>query len=246
MTRLTADWTAAGLGAPVVLRLAGHLDVPSVPMLNDALIRCLADEPDLVVLDFTAVSSVNRDGTTALPSLADRARAWPGASLVLAGASGEVGAVLSDVVRLPVYPTVLAALARADGGGQAGSRVRLALEPSTSAAATARRLIDKVCLEWNLLTLRDTARLIVTELVSNAVRHAATAIQVTVSHTDDAIHIGVRDHSTAPARRGDPVPPTVEGGRGLLVVDLMSRAWGTTPTHDGKAVWATLSSAFVT
>jgi hypothetical protein len=38
------------------------------------------------------------------------------------------------------------------------------------------------------------------------------------------------------------VPPTVEGGRGLIVVDLMSRAWGTTPTRDGKVVWASLAA----
>jgi signal transduction histidine kinase len=146
---------------------------------------------------------------------------------------------------LSVYPDVFTALARADGGRTAGPRIRLPLQPTSSAAATARKMMDEACGQWGVAPLRDTARLIVTELVSNAVRHAATALEVSLACADDAVHISVRDYSRTMPHRGEPVPPTVEGGRGLLVVDLMSRAWGTTATHDGKVVWASLATPFV-
>jgi two-component sensor histidine kinase len=87
---------------------------------------------------------------------------------------------------------------------------------------------------------------VVTELVSNAVRHgtvaASAAVEVTLTRGVGAVYVSVRDRSRRLPKPGGPVPPTVEGGRGLLVVGIMSRAWGATPTVDGKVVWATLST----
>jgi anti-sigma regulatory factor (Ser/Thr protein kinase) len=118
----------------------------------------------------------------------------------------------------------------------------LRLEPTTSAAAIARRLVDRACREWGLPALRDPARLVVTELVSNAVRHARTPLAVCVSRADDAVNIHVGDRSpTVPTPYG-PVEPTREGGRGLHVVATMSQAWGFTRTPTGKVVWARLAT----
>jgi anti-sigma regulatory factor (Ser/Thr protein kinase) len=100
------------------------------------------------------------------------------------------------------------------------ARLRLGLSPVDSAAATARRLVDRAVAQWGLPTLRDTARLVVTELVSNAVRHgtatATAAVEVTLARRGDAVYVSVRDRSHRPPRPGGPVPATVEGGRGLL------------------------------
>jgi anti-anti-sigma regulatory factor len=247
VTGLTADVTAAGSATPAVLRLPGSLDPQAALDLQDAVARCLTGEPDLVVLDLADVTTVTADAVTILSALADRAAAWPGATVALGGASPEVETALTAAgvpEHLPLFPSVLAAVARARSvrwGGPA--RVRLGLRPTASAAATARRVVDQVSAQWGVPGLRDTARLIVTELVSNAVRHATTELEVGLSYSGGAVHISVRDHSKTPPRRGGPVPPTVEGGRGLIVVDLMSRAWGTTPTHDGKVVWASLATA---
>jgi anti-anti-sigma regulatory factor/anti-sigma regulatory factor (Ser/Thr protein kinase) len=249
MTGLTAEAEAAGPGLPVVLRVAGQLDPESAPVLHRALALCLVAEPEVVVLDFAGVTRAGEDAIAAFVLLADRARAWPGATLVLGGANPAVAALLAraGVARhVPVYPSVVAALAgaraaRTDDGTQ---RIRLSLPPVDSAAATARRLVDRLCAQWGLPGLRDTARLVATELVSNAVRHATTALELTLSRRADAVYISVRDHSPTLPRRGEVVPaPTDEGGRGLLVVDRMSRAWGSTPTADGKVVWASLATA---
>jgi anti-sigma regulatory factor (Ser/Thr protein kinase) len=164
------------------------------------------------------------------------------AMLVAAGAAGH----------LPGFPSVPAAVRGAQAirasarEHENGKRLFLGLAAIDSAAASARRLVDRACFQWGLPALRDTARLIVTELVSNAVRHgtvtAPAAVEVTLARRAGAVYVSVRDCSRRLPRPGGPVPPTVEGGRGLLVVGQMSRAWGATPTVDGKVVWASLAT----
>jgi signal transduction histidine kinase len=240
MTRLTAEATSSVPDSTVVLRLTGSLDRTSASVLYDALDRCLPGEPQLIVLDLSALADAADNAVDAFGRLADQAFAWPGSSVVLSAPGPAVAALLARTARrLPVYPTVEEALAATETWD--ADRMTLLLGPEVSAAATARRLIDRTLGTWGLSTLRDPARLVVTELVSNAVRHAGTALEVSLSRRPDAIHLSVRDRSTRPPRPGGPVAPTVEGGRGLLVVDLLSRAWGTTPVPDGKVVWASLS-----
>jgi anti-anti-sigma regulatory factor len=266
MTRLTAEANTAGPGSTVVLRLTGSLDLGSAPVLYDALTRCLPAEPPLIVVDLSALTDADADAVGAFGRVADQARAWPGSSLVLGGALPAVAALLARAQRrVPVFPTVADALAdpaliepalvepalvepalvaeekSAAGGSDGPDRLTLAMGREVSAASKARRLIDRTLAAWGLTVLRDPARLVITELVSNAVRHARTALEISVALQPDAIHLSVRDHNPAPPRLGGPVAPTVEGGRGLLVVDLLARAWGTTPTLDGKVVWATLT-----
>jgi hypothetical protein len=252
MTGLTADVDAAAPGQPVVLRVAGILEPHTAPVLHEALTKALCTEPEIVALDFTKVT-VAEGAEGHLLTLADQAYAWPGATVVIGGASRALSASLLGAGlapgSLPNFPTLADAIAGAAviRARQAQApRLRVGLSPIESAASTARRLVDKACVQWGLPALRDTARLVVTELVSNAVRHgtvaASAAVEVTLTRGVGAVYVSVRDRSRRLPKSGGPVPPTVEGGRGLLVVGLMSRAWGATPTVDGKVVWATLST----
>jgi len=141
-----------------------------------------------------------------------------------------------------VFDSVAEAMAGPLAAPPGLGRLTLDLGPEVSAAATARRLVDRAVDDWDLTALRDPARLVMTELVSNAVRHAGTSLAISLALQQDAVHLSVRDHDPSlPVLRG-PVAPTVEGGRGLLVVELLSRAWGITPTPDGKVVWASLAT----
>jgi len=81
------------------------------------------------------------------------------------------------------------------------------------------------------------AEIVVTELVENAVRHSRSACDVTVELASDTLTIGVGDRGRRPPRLQRPAPLTA-GGRGLLLVDRISRRWGYAPTWDGKVVWA--------
>ncbi len=96
-----------------------------------------------------------------------------------------------------------------------------------------------------LVTDTDAATLVVSELVANAVVHAAgdvEPIELTLDADGACLRIEVLDH--------DPSPPTLpahapgadgEGGRGLLIVDRVADRWGWRPLPgDGKRVWCDL------
>jgi len=84
----------------------------------------------------------------------------------------------------------------------------------------------------------ETARLLVTELVTNSVRHGPTGRKATVElHVGverDLLRIEVADRSTTPARRK---PPTHEGGYGLALVDAMASRWDAGPQNGRNVTW---------
>jgi len=83
--------------------------------------------------------------------------------------------------------------------------------------------------------------IISSELVANAVLHARTECRLTVQLDARGLTIAVRDHRPGGISRR---PPSIDAtnlrGLGLFVVDRLSRSWGTSPTADGKTVWALL------
>jgi hypothetical protein len=91
--------------------------------------------------------------------------------------------------------------------------------------------------EWSLSALDDTVSLLVTELVSNGVRHARTPLELALSFDGSCLRIAVTD--------GDPRPPVARvrqeltvGGWGLALVDSLSTEWGTDVDRArGKTVW---------
>jgi anti-sigma regulatory factor (Ser/Thr protein kinase) len=87
----------------------------------------------------------------------------------------------------------------------------------------------------------EPAELIVSELVTNTVRHARTRADLSLTRTARNLHLAVRDYSPDPARLVGPPDPARPGGRGLLIVAAMATNWGSIPTGDGKVTWASLS-----
>jgi anti-sigma regulatory factor (Ser/Thr protein kinase) len=78
--------------------------------------------------------------------------------------------------------------------------------------------------------------LCISEVVTNAVRHARTVARMTVSRQDDILTIEVADGSLEmPVKR----PPSFVAatGRGLRILDQLATRWGTRRTPDGKVVW---------
>jgi two-component sensor histidine kinase len=104
-------------------------------------------------------------------------------------------------------------------------------------AAEARRFSLTALAEWDLATLGDTVSLLVTELVSNGVRHAQTSLELVLSFDGQCLRIAVTD--------GDPRPPVTRtreklsvGGWGLTLVESLSTQWGTDiDDAQGKTVW---------
>ncbi|MBL1112934.1 SpoIIE family protein phosphatase [Streptomyces sp. 110] len=110
------------------------------------------------------------------------------------------------------------------------------LPPDPSVVATVRGEVAARLAAWGLDEAVFTTELVVSELVTNAVRHARTPLRLKVIH-DRGLICEVTDGSiTAPhlrrARTFD------EGGRGLFLVAQLAQRWGTRYTRDGKTIWA--------
>lgn len=89
----------------------------------------------------------------------------------------------------------------------------------------------------------DHAVLVLSELVTNAILHAGGADRIVVACDDSAIHINVHDHGREPALPRHDNPAV--GGRGLHIVARLTDRWGSSPSGDGKDVWATLPRVLI-
>jgi PAS domain S-box-containing protein len=110
------------------------------------------------------------------------------------------------------------------------------LPADPAAVAGARRQVAERLANWGLDDAAFTTELVVSELVTNAIRHAESPIQLRLIR-DRTLICEVSDgSSTAPhlrrARAFD------EGGRGLLLVSRLTQRWGTRQAPHGKTIWA--------
>ncbi|MFC8511708.1 ATP-binding protein [Streptomyces sp. NPDC057257] len=129
------------------------------------------------------------------------------------------------------------------GGAPAERRFRFELAAHPGSPAQARRLTRARLNGWSVCEdTCDTAALVITELVTNALVHTASSLIVCELHDgEDLVRIAVRDEGCAP---GVPHPsrarPEEEHGRGLLLIDAMCHAWGAHEHGPGLLVWAEL------
>ncbi|WP_406456920.1 SpoIIE family protein phosphatase [Streptomyces sp. NBC_00876] len=115
---------------------------------------------------------------------------------------------------------------------------QLALDPRE--VSRARRLVRGRLLDWDLPHAVEAAELMVSELVTNAVKHGRTHhIGFRLVRTD-ALLCEVSDDEPAPAALLG-VTAHDEFGRGLVVVSSLAREWGTSTTARGKTVWFELA-----
>lgn len=85
----------------------------------------------------------------------------------------------------------------------------------------------------------DVIELLISELVTNAVVHAASEVDVVLIVDTDRFRIEVSDHDPAPFD-GRPAGDDAESGRGLALVDVLSGTWGVDHSPGGKTVWVEL------
>lgn len=115
----------------------------------------------------------------------------------------------------------------------------LSLTPDLDAAATARRFVRDNRDHLDPSVIAD-AELLVSEIVTNAVRHGAGQVRLRLRLDPPGIGIAIADAGAQmPTPRETPPSPDLPSGRGLLIVDALSSDWGVEP-HDpppGKTVW---------
>lgn len=146
-------------------------------------------------------------------------------------------------------------------------QVCVELPGAARSAGDARAFVADQCRVWKLDAILDDVTLPVSELVTNAVIHARTPLNVTVSLTSSFIEVSVRDRNPRPpvarpvrldlsadieiaAARVADLPEdlrdpalhvgdagSIAAGRGLLIVDAIADEWGVVQLSRGKEVW---------
>ncbi|MFD3682494.1 PAS domain S-box protein [Streptomyces sp. NPDC058613] len=117
--------------------------------------------------------------------------------------------------------------------------VVLAARPSS--VGEGRRFLRSALAAWDGVDdqLCETACLLASELLSNAVSHGCGPVRLRLRRAGRELSVEVCDGSPVlPQARF--APPDAESGRGLLLVDSLAESWGTLPTTEGKAVWFSL------
>ncbi|MFI0714595.1 SpoIIE family protein phosphatase [Streptomyces inhibens] len=109
------------------------------------------------------------------------------------------------------------------------------LRSDPAVVGSARTLAGRQLSEWDMDDLLFTTELIVSELVTNAIRHGTGPITLRLIRQDTLICEVSDASSTSPRLRH--ARTTDEGGRGLFIVAQLTRRWGTRYTPTGKIIW---------
>ncbi|MGW6924848.1 ATP-binding protein [Streptomyces sp. NPDC054950] len=117
--------------------------------------------------------------------------------------------------------------------------------PAVTASIAAARQWVRECVEGFGGPLRQhrmiqTVELLVSELITNAIRHSTGPPLIQLTWNGRLLRIAVSDDSNRrPCMRA--TKNTEPGGFGLQLLERLSHRWGVTPRHPGKTVWAELS-----
>lgn len=112
------------------------------------------------------------------------------------------------------------------------------LPARATSASQARHFVRHHLVEHDMPFLVDDVELVTSELATNALVHARTHFEVTLAACSESVVLQVDDRSrSAPIRVA--AAPLDTSGRGITIVDLLSRDWGVTLRPDGcTSVWA--------
>ena len=129
--------------------------------------------------------------------------------------------------------------------GSVGARTHgaLTLRRHPSEVERGRKHVADACRAYER-DLAETAMLLASELITNALRHGTGEITVLVTPVDGAVRVDVADENPMPPRARN-ARWQDEGGRGLLIVEKLATSWGmeSLPQGRGKSIWFTLRSA---
>jgi anti-sigma regulatory factor (Ser/Thr protein kinase) len=114
--------------------------------------------------------------------------------------------------------------------------VSLELPATTGAPRVARHFTVDTLRRWGADRVIETAELVVSEMVTNAFRHARTGSRLELSENEGCLRIGVVDFGPGGAVKADPDLGDL-GGRGLMLVEAMTRRWGARRNGGEHLVW---------
>ncbi|MEU6239880.1 SpoIIE family protein phosphatase [Streptomyces sp. NPDC047024] len=241
----------AGHPPPVLLHLGGEAEVLRVP--PNAPIGVGGVDFEAVELEAPAgatlllytdglVESRLRDVATGIEQLREKLTAT--ARLTGPGHPPPLEALCDEVLDMlgPGDRDDDIALLAARFDGITSSDVKhWTLDAHDATPGKARRLARAALTEWGLEDLTDSLELLVSEVVTNAVRYTTRPVSVRLLRTD-VLRCEVSDDIPRLPRLCQ-ARATDEGGRGLYLVNKLARRWGATRLSAGKVVWFELSGS---
>ena len=198
-------------------------------------------QPDLVLLDlimpgmdgFAAMARIREVAPSALVVAMS---GFSAEELQLASRAGGAVGYLPKTTRARDLVDELLALTGVLGVVEEAlvAATHLAADPTSAGAA--RRFVDETLERWDCGDLLDTVTLLVSELVTNAVVHARSEVDVTVQLKHGSVRVEVLDQGeTVPRRRAAGDEAT--SGRGVEMIELLATAWGVDVLEQGKRIW---------
>lgn len=209
-----------------------------------AIAAAASARPDVVLLDCTLPG----DAFDALPALREAA---PDARIVLVSghdpadlqvasrSAGAVGYLTKDTPARRLAAEIDAVVGLVGAVEQVLAEASQRFDQDAQSARAARRFVSQALTGWDddEGDLTDTVTLLVSELVTNAVVHAGSDVEVMVRLTPTAAWVEVTDASASDIKPRDATSDE-DSGRGLALVDMLARRWGVRPrAGGGKTVW---------
>ncbi|MGW0752972.1 SpoIIE family protein phosphatase [Streptomyces sp. NPDC002587] len=231
---------SAGHPGPALMRTDGHVEFPTLPaglplgvggMPFEAVELQLPEGSRLVLFTNGLVEDRQRDFDSGLRLLAE--------TLSATGRSPEQAC--ADVLAAMLFPTPtddIALLIADTRLLEAGRIAEWEVPGEPSAVSRVRNAGSAQLSAWGLDDIAFTTELILSELVTNAIRYGSAPVRVRLL-CDRSLICEVSDgSSTSPHLRY--AATTDEGGRGLFLVAQYAERWGTRYTDRGKVIWAEL------
>lgn len=228
----------------MALERTDRFDVVAEVADVDAVEAAVAElQPDLVLLDLAMPGGGGLEALPKVRAAAPAARVvvvsgFPGDRLgALARERGAVGYVQKGLSPKRIVEEVLAVAGVLDAVEEILLRSRRTLDPDITSSAAARRFMEETLRRWSCGEVLDVVNLLVSELVTNAVVHGGSQAEVSVVLTPHALRVEVGDHDERipePKREGD---DWATSGRGLALVESLSRTWGIDRVDGGKVIW---------
>ena len=211
-----------------------------VERLRSTLLNAVALSPRGVVVDLEGAGPFSAAAVSMLDEVRRQAPGWPRPALVVCGAAPE----LAGKLHLPVHDGRTSALAHVDDRSAAPRR-RIGLDHTLDSPCAARAAVVRAVDDLQLEPLSQDLQLVVSELVTNAIRYAEPPVELEIEADEDTVTIAVADGSAGrPEARAQSLD--AEGGRGLLLIDLLSAESGVRPEPPGKTVWASFDRGTAT
>lgn len=247
----TAVTATAGHPSPLIVGAEGRSITGPLPVGPPLGVDPLARyEPSEAQLEPGSVLAMFTDGLLDARLLGSDA-AMEKIGRVLADHSGDNLEVLADRIvadrrgwRVLADDAALL-LVRYEGAQPQGHRrtARMSVQRHhLQGVAQVRDFLRDLLRQWDRAPLQDTMELVTTEVVTNALIHADSEVELRLREYPDHIRVEVRDSDPHP-----PVPTAIvadeetnqeaESGRGLLIVDALAGDWGSSPAGRGKTTW---------